>query len=55
MLVINAFCHSEPFACCHSERSEESFFHTQGKLREESINNQYFVKYYRTIAVNIVK
>jgi hypothetical protein len=29
------FCHSEPFAC-HSERSEESRFWAQGKLREES-------------------
>lgn len=28
-------CHSEPFAACHSERSEES--HTaQGRVREES-------------------
>jgi len=28
-------CHSEPFAPCHSERSEESNS-AQGKLREES-------------------
>src|SRR4030042_3586775 len=29
-------CHSEPFAHCHSERSEESDFMAQDKLREES-------------------
>ena len=29
-------CHSESFACCHSERSEESWFSAQDKLREES-------------------
>ena len=29
-------CHSEPFASCHSERSEESKEAAQGKLREES-------------------
>ena len=28
-------CHPEPFAC-HSERSEESAFPAQGKLREGS-------------------
>ena len=28
--------HSEPFAPCHSERSEESRYLAQGKLREES-------------------
>jgi len=36
-----AFCHSapEPFAPCHSERSEESNL-AQGKLREESYSAQ---------------
>ena len=29
-------CYSEPFAFCHSERSEESQEAAQGKLREES-------------------
>ena len=29
-------CHSEPFASCHSERSEESKEAAQGKPREES-------------------
>jgi hypothetical protein len=28
--------HSEPFAHCHSERSEESDFMAQDRLREES-------------------
>ena len=27
-------CHCEPFASCHSERSEESKHFAQGKLRE---------------------
>ena len=30
-------CHSEPFAICHSERSEESISDAQDKLREESL------------------
>ena len=30
-------CHAEPFAGCHSERSEESLsFRAQGRLREAS-------------------
>jgi hypothetical protein len=29
-------CHSEPFAHCHSERSEESDLMARDKLREES-------------------
>ncbi len=32
-------CHSEPFAICHSERSEESFVCAQDKLHEESISD----------------
>jgi len=31
-------CHSESFACCHSERSEESLSLAQDKLREESLS-----------------
>ena len=31
-----SLCHSEPFALCHSERSEESYPFAQGRLREES-------------------
>ena len=34
-LLSNPICHSEPFASCHSERSEESHG-AQDRLREES-------------------